>query len=361
MQTPITKPRIVAFEITQRCRYHCIHCRAGATGIESKPELTTTQCIRILQSLAAYRKCVVVLTGGEPLERKDLYELVEVGRALGHRIAIASSGYPITYETAHRLKASGLLSLSFSIDGPNAQAHDGVRGVRGAFRAVLAAISNAQRQGILYQINTVVTQSNLYSIKEIGELAQELGAYCFNPFLMVPTGRGNDLRRDMITSAQYEELLGSLAELRQWGSMDVRVTAGPQFQSLILKQQTGKVLERRRSSGCSAAGEYAFINYRGDVQPCGFLALAAGNLIVNDYDFATLWEQSPILNQLRDRSRYDDPCATCADCLFCGGCRARAYALTGNYLASDPLCFRILGKTEQRATSTCVDFLKGNT
>ncbi|MFC1761963.1 radical SAM protein [Planctomycetota bacterium] len=352
MPVSMTKPRIVAFEVTRRCRFSCVHCRSEASRVRDGEDLTTAQCIRIMHKLAAYCKSVVVLTGGEPMEREDIYDLMEAGQAVGHRMALASSGYPITDDTARKLKDCGLLTLSFSLDGIDAHTHDAFRGTRGAYRAVLSAIGSAQKQGLLYQINTAVTRQNLEQVMQIAELAQDLGAYCFNPFILVPTGRGSDIKTEMISPQSYEELLVALAEMRLTGTFDVRVSCGPQFQRILNQQGKQQGPGKRQPTGCSAGKQFAFINYRGGVQPCGFLNLPVGNLLEND--FKDIWEHSSILNRIRDRSQYTGMCVQCEFRESCGGCRARAMALTNDYLASDPICLHA-GAFGEKETVLCVD------
>ncbi|MEJ2649669.1 MAG: radical SAM protein, partial [Sedimentisphaerales bacterium] len=190
MNITITKPRIIAFEVTHKCQLNCMHCRAAASEEANSEYLTTEQCKQILSSLASYNKCVVILTGGEPMERDDIYELIEYGNDIGHRVAVATSGYPINDDSIKRLKDSGTLTLSFSLDGSDAISHDAFRRVNGAFDITLAAIERAKNINIRFQINTTITQRNINHVHKISQLAEKLGAYCFNPFILVPTGRG---------------------------------------------------------------------------------------------------------------------------------------------------------------------------
>jgi len=338
MNITITKPRIVAFEVTRKCRFNCIHCRAVASEKAANEYLTTAQCKQILISLAEYNKCIVILTGGEPMERKDIYELIEYGNNIGHRMAMATCGYPINDDSIKKLKNAGVLTLSFSLDGSDAVSHDSFRRVTGAFEITLAAIEKSRRNNIRFQINTTITRRNIEHIPKIAQLTKELGAYCFNPFILVPTGRGSAISDEILKPDRYERLLIELIDLKNENSIDVRITCGPQFRRIMAQKNPKTFLAKNRRKGCMAGGEFAFISYQGDVQTCGFLDIPAGNLVDSDYNFEDIWENSILLNNIRNVSLYQGKCSQCEFVESCGGCRARAYAMTGNYLASDPIC-----------------------
>ena len=272
------------------------------------------------------------------MEREDIYELIEFGNDVGHRMAMATCGYSINDDTAKKLKDCGTLTLSFSLDGSDATSHDSFRRVAGAFEITLAAIEKSCEHGIRFQINTTVTSRNIWHVHKIAQLAQEFGAYCFNPFILVPTGRGAAISNEILDPAKYEKLLRDLAKIKEEISMDVRVTCGPQFSRIMAQTDPKAFLRKRKPKGCMAAGEFAFISYRGDVQTCGFLDISAGNLIDNGYNFADIWENSALLNNIRDLSLYQGKCGQCEFVKSCSGCRARAYTMTGDYLASDPIC-----------------------
>jgi len=335
MSEQVVKPRLVAFEVTRRCRFHCRHCRAEACAV-AEQELSTQQCQRVLASIADFHKAVVILTGGEPLERGDIFELLEYGRSRGLRMVMATCGYCFTPELAERLKQAGLLAVSISLDAASAENHDRFRQMQGAFDAAVGAAAAARAVGLRFQINTTVTKENLHEIRSIAALAERLGAYCFNPFILVPTGRGRQMSAEILEPAVYEQLLRDLALLRRQVGIEVRVTCGPQFARIV--RMDGDKGSDSRLAGCMAAKGFAFISYRGDVQTCGFLPISAGNLIERDYDFASIWLQSPLLNVIRDPSQYKGRCGRCKYVRICGGCRARAYALSGDYLGEDPLC-----------------------
>jgi len=272
------------------------------------------------------------------MEREDVCELIEFGNNAGHRMAMATCGYPINDDSIKKLKNAGVLTLSFLLDGSDAVSHDSFRRVTGAFEITLAAIEKSRRNNIRFQINTTITRRNIEHIPKIAQLTKELGAYCFNPFILVPTGRGSAISDEILKPDRYERLLIELIDLKSKNSIDVRITCGPQVSRIIAQKNPKAPTIKNRRKGCMASGEFAFISYRGDVQTCRFLDISVGNLIDNGYNFADIWENSTLLNNIRDLLLYQGKCSQCEYVESCGGCRARAYAMTGDYLASDPIC-----------------------
>lgn len=328
------KPKLIAFEVTRKCQLSCKHCRANA-GAGGTAELDTDQCKKIIDSLAAYHKCVLIFTGGEPMERDDIYELISYSRQAGLRNVLATCGYPINEESIEKLKQAGIMALSFSIDAATADRHDAFRQVQGAFDSAVKAAKIAKKTGMQFQINTAINKSNIEDVEEILKLTCELGAYCFNPFILVPTGRANELTDEILDSDQYEELLGKLLEIKQNSPIEVRVTCGPQFARLCRQKDTKL---SKSTSGCMGGRGFGFISYKGDIQTCGFLDISAGNLVNNGYNFEKIWTQSKFLNEIRAVNDYKGKCGVCEYVITCGGCRARAFTMTGDYAASDPIC-----------------------
>jgi radical SAM protein with 4Fe4S-binding SPASM domain len=350
MSNEQNKPRLIAFEVTRRCRYACRHCRANAYPEASEEELTTEQCKRILSSVAKFvsasaettslslRKqgCTLILTGGEPMERDDIYELICYGRELGLRMVMATCGYLIDDESIAKLKKAGILALSFSLDGAGAETHDKFRGAKGAFDAVVNAAQSAKQAGVHFQINTTLSKINVGEVVGIAELAKRLGAYCFNPFIFVPTGRGKEIEDAMLEPVQYEALLGELLRIKLKGEIELRVTCAPQFSRVCQQVKERHLVER--TNGCMGGRGFGFISRRGDVQTCGFLDISAGNLVENGFDFGRIWVGSEFLEEVRNLSGYKDKCGSCEYVGVCGGCRARAFAVSGDYLGADPIC-----------------------
>ena len=326
------KPKLIAFEVTRRCRFNCRHCRANAYDNTSAEDMSTEQCKKILASIAKFCKPVIILTGGEPMERDDIFELIRYGLSLGLRMVIATCGYTINDESIGKLKEAGISALSVSLDGATARTHDAFRQTEGAFVSAVEATKAARRAGMRFQINTTITKSNLAEVQAIAGLTEKLGAYCFNPFILVPTGRGQEIADEILAPAEYEKLLSDLLNMKLKSSIEVRVTCGPEFARVCREAGIENI------SGCMGGRGFGFINFQGDVQICGFLDISAGNLIENSYDFAQIWLGSKLLKKIRDTSSYKGNCGICKYVKLCGGCRARAFAMTGNYLAADPIC-----------------------
>ena len=344
------KPRLVAFEVTRRCRFNCLHCRANA-GANGDEELTTKQCKRILASVAKFTSlplrgtrpggnqkqgCVIILTGGEPMERSDIYELIRYGRKLGLRMVMATCGYLINDQSIVELKDAGVLALSLSLDGSSAETHDRFRQADGSFDAAIRAAEIARQAGMRFQINTTICKINMDEVAGIAELAKRLGAYCFNAFILVPTGRGEEIADEILDPIQYEVLLNELLRLKLDSTIEVRITCGPQFARVCEQARAKRLIDS--VSGCMGGRGFGFISYRGDVQTCGFLDISAGNLVENGFNFKKIWLSSKLLQNIRDPSGYTGKCRTCDYLALCGGCRARAYAACGDYLAADPIC-----------------------
>jgi radical SAM protein with 4Fe4S-binding SPASM domain len=335
MSKKAIKPRLIAFEVTRRCRYSCLHCRANAFAA-SEEELTTSQCKKIIKAVAKYSKCILILTGGEPMERGDIYELIQYTRKIGLRPVLATCGYRINGKTITKLKKAGVMALSFSIDGAGPETHDKFRGTAGAFDSTINAAKIAHKARVRFQINTTISKINIDEVIGIAELAKTLGAYCFNPFILVPTGRGKEIANEILDPVEYEVLLNELLLIKLKSEIKVRVTCGPQFARVCRQAETKGLTEE--VAGCMGGRGFAFISYRGDVQICGFLDVPAGNLIENNFDFGKIWEESELLQKIRSISDYKGRCGTCDYVGICGGCRARAYATSGDYLADDPVC-----------------------
>ncbi len=342
MHKRAVKPRIIAFEVTRRCRYICRHCRANA-GIFDEKDLTTNECKKILKSIAKYisprgaaGKCILIFTGGEPMERSDIYELIQFAHKSGLKPVLATCGYLVDEKSIVKLKKAGITALSFSIDGANAETHDRFRDVKGAFDSTINAVKIAHKARVRFQINTTISKINAGEVIGIARLAKELGAYCFNPFILVPTGRGREIANEILDSVEYEVLLNELLRIKLRAEIKVRVTCGPQF-ARVCKQAEAKGL-MEDVFGCMGGRGFGFISYRGDVQTCGFLDVPAGNLIENNFDFKKIWEESEFLKEIRNVSDYKGICGKCEYAGVCGGCRARAYAMSGDYMSDDPVC-----------------------
>lgn len=339
--SPFAQPRIIAWEVTRQCNLNCKHCRAAARNIPYENEFTTEQCFRLLENIAAFARPIIILTGGEPMLRADIYDIARHGHELGLRMVMAPCGVLVDDAAVKKMLAAGIQCISISIDGATAESHDGFRCVSGAFDTALQAIAAARRNNLPFQINTTITRHNSDELPGIMKLAEQVGAMTFNPFLLVPTGRGKDLADQEISPEQYEQTLQWLNRQRSVTPMQVRVTCAPHYQRIVRQNPVPSASETGHGSpagGCLGGKSFAFISHTGKVQICGFLELEAGDLAQNDLNFEAIWKNSSLFQQIRDVDRYRGKCGYCEYRRLCGGCRARACAVTGDFLSEEPFC-----------------------
>ncbi len=288
-----------------------------------------------MDNIASFSRPIIILTGGEPMMRPDIYDIAAHGHELGLPVVMAPCGILIDDETAVKIVQSGIKRISISLDGATAKSHDAFRQVEGAFEGTLAGLEAAKRAGLEFQINTTVSRHNLSELPAIRELAIRLGAKVFNPFFLVPTGRGKELADQEISPEEYEQTLRWLAEKQNSPEIKQRVTCAPHYQRILRQMHVTGI---RPVKGCMGGQTFAFISHRGKVQICGFLELECGDLRREDLDFRKIWKTSEVFRRLRDLDSYHGRCGYCEFRKVCGGCRARAYALTGDYLAEEPYC-----------------------
>jgi heme b synthase len=339
---------MVAWEVTRRCNLACIHCRASSLHGPYPGELDTQQCLRLLDDIAAFSKPIIILTGGEPLLREDIYEIADYGTKKGLRVVLATNGTFLTPEIVSKMRQAGIQRVSVSIDGQNAERHDAFRGVQGAFDAAMHGIEMLKQGGLEFQINTTITQQNLNQIEAILELAITLGAAAHHIFLLVPTGRGKDLGNQSISAEAYEKTLEWFHQKSQYAPIQFKATCAPHYFRIVHQKGQGKTVPyphgentaapslHAMTRGCLGGSSFCFISHTGQVQPCGYLEIDCGQ--IKERPFAEIWNHSPVFEDLRDLNRYGGKCGRCPFIKVCGGCRARAYELTGNYLAAEPLC-----------------------
>lgn len=329
-------PRLIAWEVTRSCMLACKHCRAAAQPTPYAGELTTDECRRLLDNIASFAKPIIILTGGEPMLRPDIYDIASCATGLHLPVVMAPCGALLDGQSVAKILASGVRRISISLDGATATSHDSFRGVPGAFDSALRGIQAARNGGLEFQVNTTITQHNIGELAEILDLAVRLGAKVFNPFLLVPTGRGKALADQEISPLQYEQTLDWLADQQGRGDILIRVTCAPHYQRIIRQKKLD--LAGHPVKGCMGGQSFAFISHTGKVQICGFLDVECGDVRAEGLDFRRIWESSPVFLQMRDQSKYHGRCGRCEFARVCGGCRARAFAITGNYLDEEPFC-----------------------
>ncbi len=336
--------RLVAWEITRNCNLNCIHCRAAATKGPYTGEADTAAAIRLLDQIAQVGSPIVILTGGEPLLRPDIFDIAAYGTNKGLRMVMAPNGTLITETSARKMADAGIKRISISLDGSTKEIHDTFRGVDGAFDSALRGISFAKTAGIEFQINTTISKANLEQIPKIQELAVNLGAVAHHIFLLVPTGRGKYMLDQEISAEQYEQTLNWFYDQRDKTPLQLKATCAPHFYR-ILRQRAkaeGKSVTFQThgldavTRGCLGGTGFCFISHRGIVQPCGFLDVNCGD--ITKTSFAQVWNHSQVFLSLRNFENLKGKCGVCEYKRVCGGCRARAYEATGDFLAEEPLC-----------------------
>jgi len=312
---------IVAWETTAACNLKCSYCRAFASDVPDLDELGTKEARAFIKSIASLQP-MLILSGGEPLLRSDIFQLASYATSLGLRVSLASNGTLITPEVVHQIRASGISRVSISLDGTTADKHDQNRGI-GSFQAAINGVENL-RENVDFQINFTITNKNESEVISIFDLAEAKGAKALHFFFMVPTGRGRE--EDLISAERQGELLCLIDQERAKRNLEVQVTCAPQY---------ARIAKSRHGGGCLAGRSFVFVSRSGDVFPCGYLPLLAGN--IREQKFIDIWENSSLFKALR-QSDLKEKCGDCNFVEICGGCRARAYANSGDFLGTDPLC-----------------------
>ncbi|HCE45279.1 MAG TPA: hypothetical protein DET40_17200 [Lentisphaeria bacterium] len=328
---------VVAWETTRKCTLNCIHCRASAGGSRPGGELSTEEGFRLIDGIAKFAKPMIILTGGEPMTRPDIYELASYATSKGLRVVMAPCGHLLNAESMEKIKSSGIKALSISLDGADASTHDAFRGSPGAFEKSLAGIRCARESGMHFQINTTVSRLNVDQLPQILDLAEKIGAAAVDFFFLVPTGRGKELDAELLPTSEYEKALLWIAEERSRRRIRVKTTCAPHFARI----SHGIGGTSAPEGGCLAGGGFVFVSHRGILQPCGFLDIPCGDLRKADFDFGKLYLESGVFRTLREPDLYEGRCSVCEFRMVCGGCRARAYAASGDILASDPTCSHV--------------------
>lgn len=341
------EPKWIAWEITRRCNLKCVHCRSSSEMVVSRhPDFSTEEAYRVLDDIASYAKPVVVLSGGEPLLRDDVFSIALYGTGKGLRMCLATNGTLVSEGVCEKIKDSGIRIVSLSLDGSSEAVHDDFRKQKGAFEGTLNAARLFKKHGIEFIINSSFTKRNQEEIPRVYRLAKELGATAWYMFMIVPTGRGEEIMNELIPADDYEEVLDWHYQMEK-GEKDmlVRPTCAPHYYRIILQKsrQEGEKFQRRSlrfstggAKGCIAGQVIALIDVDGNVLPCSYFPKFAGN--IKEQSFGEIWEKSELFQELRDFKKYKGKCGSCEFITVCGGCRARAYSVYGDYLDEEPFC-----------------------
>lgn len=372
-------PRLIFWETTAGCNLACIHCRRMTVADQLLPQdLKTQEAFDLIDQVAAFARPIFVLSGGEPLFRPDIFDIARHATDAGLIVALATNGTLIDRSVAQKIKDSGIRRVSVSFDGADADTHNIFRG-SGAFERSIAGMGHLAEVGVPYQINTTVARHNSHQMPETLKLAKGLGAEALHLFLLVPVGCGMEIKDDQqIQADEYERVLNWMYDAEMEGGIELKATCAPHYFRIVRQRQAeerrmGIVRERPAShhrqqhaggghpgghpgsnggngsngdqakqamsamtKGCLAGTGVCFISHRGEVFPCGYLPVEAGN--VRSQPFRAIWENSPLFAELRNPDLLGGKCGLCEFKKVCGGCRARAYGMTMAYLDEEPFC-----------------------
>ena len=382
------RPRLIFWELTKGCNLRCIHCRASATELMSPRDLPTKKVQEIIDQIAAYASPILVLSGGEPLYRSDIFEIARYATERGLRVALATNGTLVTKQVAQMIVDAGIKRVAISLDGVDALTHDTFRGIPGAFEAAIYGFRNLKALGMPVQINTTIARHNARQLPKVFELARNLGADALHTFLLVPVGCGvNIAAEQMVPPEEYEQMLNWFYDRSLEGGIELKATCAPHY-FRVVKQR--RAAERKAAGfgampvqapaadigptemtmpgstgisftgghpggdpgrqpggghpegmnamtkGCLAGTGVCFLSHQGEVFPCGYLPALAGDL--RKQTFAEVWEDSQVFARLRDTDGLKGKCGCCEFRNVCMGCRARAYAATGDFMDEEPFC-----------------------
>jgi radical SAM protein with 4Fe4S-binding SPASM domain len=383
------KPRLIFWEVTKGCNLRCIHCRATATELASPTDLSTPKALDIITQISEFGNPILVLSGGEPLYRPDIFQLARYGTDRGLRVALATNGTLVTKEIARKIVDSGVQRVSISLDGSTAEIHDTFRGIPGAFDAAIYGFKNLKELGMSVQINMTIARHNASQLPDVLNMVRDLGADALHTFLLVPVGCGVDIAAEqMVPPDEYERILNWFYDKSLEGGIELKATCAPHYFRVVRQRRA----EERKATGygsapvaeasapaigpvemtmpgstgisfvpgqgaraghaghpgghpdgmsavtkgCLAGTGVCFISHQGEVYPCGYLPTIAGDL--RKEKFADIWNNADVFQTLRDDDGLKGKCGCCEFRHVCMGCRARAYAATGDFMASEPFC-----------------------
>src|SRR5215468_606410 len=357
--TSENKPRLIFWEVTKGCNLRCIHCRATATELSSPTDLPARTALEIIDQISGAANPILVLSGGEPLYRSDIFQLARYATDQRLRVALATNGTLVTKDVARMIVDSGVRRVSISLDGADSMTHDTFRGIPGAFDAAVRGLRNLKELGMSVQINMTIARHNAHQLPSVLQLARNLGADALHTFLLVPVGCGVDIAAEqMVPPEEYERMMNWFYDQSLTGGIELRATCAPHYFRVARQrraadrraaQSTGianpapepsprpsSIGPTEMTKGCLAGTGVCFISHEGEVYPCGYLPVIAGDL--RSQTFAHIWENAGVFQELRDATKLKGKCGCCEFRNLCMGCRARAYAVTGDFMDEEPFC-----------------------
>jgi len=338
-------PLLVIWEVTQACDLACVHCRASAQPERDSRELTTEQGYGLLDQIRSFGEPLMVFTGGDPLKRPDLYDLIRYSVKIGLRTNVTPSATPLlTGEAIEGFKTAGVTRMAISLDGHDAATHDHFRGIPGTFDRALFALKHAQKIGLDTQLQTTVTRLNMGNLAEVAKIAAGVGTRMWSLFFLIVTGRA--LAEQDLSAEEYEQVFEFMYNLSKTAPFAIKTTEAMHYRRYIAQRMksehgTGPQSEKARevafrTAGVSDGKGFVFVSHTGEIFPSGFLPISAGNVLHDS--LPGVYRDSELFRRLRDTGAREGKCGLCEYQKICGGSRSRAYALTGDYMASDPRC-----------------------
>ncbi|HUU27937.1 MAG TPA: radical SAM protein [archaeon] len=342
--------RLVFWEVTAGCNLSCRHCRRlDVFGSGLAPgDMETGDCLALVDSIASFSRPILVLSGGEPLVRPDIYEIARSAVDQGLPVALATNGTLIDDEVARKIVEAGVRRVSISFDGATAGVHDSFRGLPGSFDKAAAGFKALKERGMSMQVNCTVARHNEHQLEEIYDLARSLDADALHFFMLVPVGCGVELSESQqLSPERYEEVLNWIYDRSlENPELQLKATCAPHYFRIVYQRGGGKAMRGRNhgghdgmhamTRGCLAGSAVCFVSHKGDVFPCGYLPVRAGN--VKETPFEKIWNEAHLFKVLRDTANLSGKCGLCEYRNVCMGCRARAYGETGDFLAEEPYC-----------------------
>jgi heme b synthase len=338
--------RLIFWETTAGCNLECVHCRRLEVRKEmAKEDLTREESFAMIDAIREVGTPILVLSGGEPLFRPDIFEIADYAISKNFTLALATNGTLVDKDTAKKIAESGIRRVSISLDGADAETHDAFRKIKGSFEKAIEGFQNLKALNMNLQINCTIARHNVHQIENLFGLAERLGADALHLFMLVPVGCGVEISEDqMLSPEKYEEVLNWFFKRSKKTKIETKATCAPHYYR-IMKERSHEIKSEKAekkhgmsavTKGCLAGTGICFISHKGEVFPCGYFPVSAGN--IKKDSFQKIWENAKIFRDLRNPELLQGKCGLCEYKRVCGGCRARAYAATGNYLSEEPFC-----------------------